>query len=178
MIDSLIGCVLSCRSRYPGGILSAHLDGLPIALVIEDLGARCAAEKDFVGLAPYLTGMGQGLQLRHLRYFVAVAEEGSLTVAAERRLHTAQPSLSRQIRDLEFEVGVQLLVRSARGVELTDAGRAFLDHARLALVQVEAAIEAARRAAHPAKPTFALGFLTGPEMPPRAMRIHRDELPK
>jgi len=147
--------------------------------VIRDLGAHCLAEKDFVGLAPYLAGMGQGLQLRHLRYFVAVAEEGSLTVAAQRRLHTAQPSLSRQIRDLEYEVGVQLLVRSARGVELTDSGRAFLDHARLALMQVEAAIEAARRAAHPAKPTFALGFLTGQEMDwlPAAVRILRDELP-
>jgi LysR family hca operon transcriptional activator len=123
--------------------------------------------------------MGQGLQLRHLRYFVAVAEAGSLTVAAERRLHTAQPSLSRQIRDLEYEVGVPLLVRSARGIELTDSGRAFLDHARLALVQVEAAIEAARRAAHPAKPTFALGFLTGQEVDwlPEVMRILRDELP-
>jgi LysR family transcriptional regulator, hca operon transcriptional activator len=119
------------------------------------------------------------LELRHLRYFVAVAEEGSLTVAAERRLHTAQPSLSRQIRDLEHEVGVELLVRNARGTELTDSGRAFLAHARLALVQVEAAIEAARRAAHPAKPTFALGFLTGQEMDwlPEAMRILRDELP-
>jgi LysR family hca operon transcriptional activator len=119
------------------------------------------------------------LELRHLRYFVAVAEEGSLTVAAERRLHTAQPSLSRQIRDLEHEVGVELLVRNARGTELTDSGRAFLSHARLALVQVEAAIEAARRAAHPAKPTFALGFLTGQEMDwlPEAMRILRDELP-
>jgi Bacterial regulatory helix-turn-helix protein, lysR family len=47
------------------------------------------------------------MELRHLRYFVAVAEEGSLTSAAERRLHTAQPSLSRQIRDLELEVGVK-----------------------------------------------------------------------
>ncbi len=92
------------------------------------------------------------MELRHLRYFVAVAEEGSLTVAAERRLH----SLSRQIRDLEYEVGAQLLVRSARGVELTDSGRSFLDHARLALAQVEAAGEAARRVAQPAKPTFAL----------------------
>src|SRR5258705_429318 len=119
------------------------------------------------------------MELRHLRYFVAVAEEGSLTVAAERRLHTAQPSVSRQIRDLEYEVGVPLLVRSARGVELTDSGRAFLDHARLALVQVEAAIEAARRAAQPAKPTFALGFLTGQEMDwlPETIRILRDELP-
>jgi len=119
------------------------------------------------------------MELRHLRYFVAVAEEGSLTVAAERRLHTAQPSLSRQMRDLEYEVGVQLMVRGARGVELTVAGRVFLDYARLALAQVEAAREAARRAANPGKPSFALGFLTGQEMDwlPEAVRIIRDELP-
>src|ERR671919_270652 len=119
------------------------------------------------------------MELRHLRYFVAVAEEGSLTVAAGRRLHTAQPSLSRQMRDLEYEVGTQLMVRSARGIELTQSGRAFLDHARLALAQVEAAGEAARRVAQPAKPTFALGFLTGQEMDwlPEAMRILRDDLP-
>lgn len=119
------------------------------------------------------------MELRHLRYFVAVAEEGSLTVAAEQRLHTAQPSLSRQIRDLENEVGVQLLTRSARGVELTAAGKVYLEHARLVLLQVEAAGEAARRAAPPAKPLFALGFLTGQEMDwlPKAMRILRDELP-
>jgi LysR family hca operon transcriptional activator len=123
--------------------------------------------------------MGGGMELRHLRYFVAVAEEGSLTVAAERRLHTAQPSLSRQMRDLEYEVGAELMIRSARGIELTPAGRAFLDHARLALAQVEAARAAARRAAQPAKTSFALGFLTGQEMDwlPEAMRILRDELP-
>src|ERR1700722_12907820 len=79
------------------------------------------------------------MELRHLRYFIAVAEEGSLTVAAEKRLNTAQPSLSRQMRDLEHQVGVPLMNRSARGVELTAAGRAFLDHARLALTQAEAA---------------------------------------
>lgn len=104
------------------------------------------------------------MELRHLRYFIAVAEEGSLTLAAERRLHTAQPSLSRQIRDLEQEIGVQLLMRSARGVELTEAGRVFLDHARLALAQVDAGREAARRAARPAKPAFAVGFLSGQEV--------------
>src|SRR5579871_3772969 len=98
------------------------------------------------------------MELRHLRYFVAVAEEGSLTVAAERRLHTAQPSLSRQIRDLETEVGVALLERGARGISLTVAGRVFLDHARLALMQVEAAGEAARRAAQPDKAAFVIGF--------------------
>ena len=63
------------------------------------------------------------MELRHLRYFVAVAEEGSLTVAAQKRLYTAQPSLSRQIRDLEEEVGTPLLLRNPRGVELTPAGR-------------------------------------------------------
>jgi LysR family hca operon transcriptional activator len=81
------------------------------------------------------------MELRHLRYFIAVAEEGSLSNAAERRLHTAQPSLSRQIRDLEIELGVKLLERRARGIALTAAGKAFLDHARLALMQIETAAE-------------------------------------
>ncbi len=119
------------------------------------------------------------MELRHLRYFVAVAEEGSVSVAAERRLHTTQPSLSRQLRDLEYEVGAQLMIRSARGIELTAAGRVFLDHARLALAQVDAAGEAARRAAQPAKPSFALGFLTGHEIDwlPEAIRLIRDQFP-
>jgi LysR family hca operon transcriptional activator len=118
------------------------------------------------------------MELRHLRYFVAIAEEGNLTAAAERRLHTSQPSLSRQIRDLEYEVGAELLTRNARGVELTAAGRAFLDHARLALAQVEAASEAARRAGRPARKTFAIGFQTGQEMSwlSEAMHVLRDEL--
>jgi LysR family hca operon transcriptional activator len=119
------------------------------------------------------------MELRHLRYFVAVAEAGSLTVAAQQKLHTSQPSLSRQIRDLEGEVGAQLLSRRARGIELTPAGRAFLDHARSVLSQVEAATEAARRVAHPAKPCFSMGFLTGHELTwmPEAMQILRHELP-
>src|SRR5438552_14320142 len=119
------------------------------------------------------------MELRHLRYFVAVAEAGGLTVAAERKLHTSQPSLSRQIRDLEDEVGAQLLRHSARGIEPTPAGRAFLDHARSVLSQVEAAAKAARRVAHPAKPCFAMGFLTGHELTwmPEALQILHDELP-
>jgi LysR family transcriptional regulator, hca operon transcriptional activator len=118
------------------------------------------------------------MELRHLRYFIAVAETGSLTEAAERRLHTSQPSLSRQIRDLEDEVGVDLLSRSVRGVELTDAGKVFLDHARLALMQVDGTVEAARRAARPARKTFDIGFLTGHEMNwlPRATHVLRDQL--
>lgn len=119
------------------------------------------------------------MELRHLRYFIAVAEEGSVTVAAEKRLHTAQPSLSRQIRDLEEEVGAQLLIRGPRGVELTTAGRVFLDHARIALLQIEAGGEAARRAAQPVRTSFVVGFLTGYEMDwlPPLMAILQDELP-
>lgn len=119
------------------------------------------------------------MELRHLRYFIAVAEEGSLTVAAQKRLFTSQPSLSRQIKDLEDEIGAPLLLRSARGIELTPAGRIFLDHARLALGQVETGVEAARRAAHPGKPTFAVGFLTGQEVDwlPQTTRLLRDQLP-
>ncbi|HUE25844.1 MAG TPA: LysR family transcriptional regulator [Solirubrobacteraceae bacterium] len=118
------------------------------------------------------------MELRHLRYFIAVAEMGSLTEAAKRRLYTSQPSLSRQIRDLEDQVGVELLSRSVHGVELTAAGKAFLDHARLALMQVDAAVDTARRAAQPAKQTLAIGFQTGLEMNwlPQAMQVLHDEL--
>jgi LysR family transcriptional regulator, hca operon transcriptional activator len=118
------------------------------------------------------------MELRHLRYFIGVVEEGSLTTAAERRLHISQPALSRQIRDLEYQVGTELLSRSVHGVELTAAGKVFLDHARLALAQVDAAVEGARRAAQPAKKTFAIGFQTGHEMNwlPQAMHVLRDEL--
>jgi LysR family transcriptional regulator, hca operon transcriptional activator len=119
------------------------------------------------------------MEFRHLRYFIAVAEEGSLTVAAEKRLHTAQPSLSRQMRDLEFELGCALMIRSAKGIELTAAGQVFLDHARIVLKQVDAAFEATRRAASPAKTSFVLGFLTGYEFVWLAavMAIMRDALP-
>jgi LysR family hca operon transcriptional activator len=119
------------------------------------------------------------MELRQLRYFIAIAETGSLTHAAEKRLNTAQPSLSRQIRNLEHEVGVQLLNRSSRGTELTAAGRAFLDQARLSLNHAEAAAEAARRAAQPAKPSFSIGFLTGQEVDwlPHAPGILREDLP-
>jgi LysR family hca operon transcriptional activator len=142
------------------------------------VGTPGAREKDFVSWGACLEDMEAVMELRHLRYFVAVADAGSLTVAAEKKLHTAQPSLSRQIRDLEYEVGVPLMNRSVHGIELTAAGRAFLDHARLALTQAEAAAEAARRAAQRTKPTFAIGFQTGQEVDwlPRATSVLRDEL--
>src|ERR1700761_8659227 len=119
------------------------------------------------------------LELRHLRYFVAVAESRSLKLAAEEKLHTTQPSLSRQMRDLEEEVGTTLLLRGARGVELTPAGRIFLDHARVMLAQAEAAVHSARYAANLVKPSFALGFMIGHDATwlPAALRLLRDELP-
>jgi LysR family hca operon transcriptional activator len=119
------------------------------------------------------------LELRHLRYFVAVAEARSLKLAAEETLHTTQPSLSRQIRDLEDEVGTPLFIRGVKGVELTPAGRVFLDHARVMLSQAETAVQSARQIAYPAKPSFALGFMIGHDTTwlPEALKLLRDELP-
>jgi LysR family transcriptional regulator, hca operon transcriptional activator len=110
---------------------------------------------------------------------VAVAEARSLKLAAEEKLRTTQPSLSRQIRDLEDEVGTPLLIRGAKGVELTPAGRVFLDHARVMLSQAEVAVQSARQIAHPAKPSFALGFMIGHDRTwlPEALKLLRDELP-
>ena len=84
------------------------------------------------------------VELRHLRYFVAVAEMENVSRAAMQRLHVSQPSLSRQIRDLEDEIGVQLLERTAKSVRLTDAGRAFLEEARTILKHAEDAVRSVR----------------------------------
>src|SRR3984893_8865278 len=141
------------------------------------VGTHCRPEKDFPSCG-HISEAWVSMELRHLRYFIAVAETGSLTEAAERRLHTSQPSLSRQIRDLEDQVGVDLLSRSVRGGALSEPGKVFLDHARLALMQVDATVEAAGRAARPARKTFDIGFLTGHEMNwlPRATHVLRDQL--
>src|SRR5471030_2525884 len=86
------------------------------------------------------------MELRHLRYFVAVAEEGHVTRAAE-RLGVQQPPLSQQIRALERELDVQLFRRKPRGVELTDAGRAYFENVRAILDQLGHAAETTRRTA-------------------------------
>jgi DNA-binding transcriptional LysR family regulator len=98
------------------------------------------------------------MELRHLRYFVAVAEELHFGRAAQ-RLHIAQPPLSRQIRDLEREIGTPLFERSARGVELTHAGAAFLPEARLVLGQAERAQRTAQRAARGETGRLRVGFV-------------------
>ena len=86
------------------------------------------------------------MDLRQLRYFIAVAEEGHITRAAE-RLNTQQPPLSRLIKTIEQEVDAQLFRRKPRGVELTEAGRSFLEKARTALANVNEAVVTARRTA-------------------------------
>ena len=86
------------------------------------------------------------MELRHLRYFIAVAEEQNVTRAAE-RLHVSQPPLTRQIRDLEAELGVELFVRTAKTIRLTKAGQVFLRESKAAMQRVEAAVTAVRAAA-------------------------------
>jgi DNA-binding transcriptional LysR family regulator len=98
------------------------------------------------------------MELRHLRYFVAVAEELHFGRAAQ-RLRIAQPPLSRQIRDLEREIGTPLFERVARGVELTPAGQAFLSEARLTLAQAERAQRTALRAAQGETGRLRVGFV-------------------
>ncbi|HKJ95671.1 MAG TPA: LysR family transcriptional regulator [Gammaproteobacteria bacterium] len=98
------------------------------------------------------------MELRHLRYFCAVAEELNLTRAAE-RLYIAQPPLTRQIRQLEEEVGTPLFERHARGLTLTPAGQYFLEHARQILDKVRSATEATRRVGRHGKVVFGIGFV-------------------
>jgi DNA-binding transcriptional LysR family regulator len=98
------------------------------------------------------------MELRHLRYFIAVAEESSLGRAAH-RLHISQPALSKQISDLEDELGLKLLTRNARGVELTEAGRAFLIGGRRVLVAAKEAAERAQEAAKGERGRLVIGSL-------------------
>ena len=97
------------------------------------------------------------VELRHMRYFVAVAEEASFTSAA-RRVHVAQQVLSTQIRQLEESIGVQLLERNSRGVRLTAAGDAFLDAARETLASLERGVTAARNAARATPGRLSIGL--------------------
>jgi DNA-binding transcriptional LysR family regulator len=119
------------------------------------------------------------MELRHLRYFVAVAEEGHITRAAE-RLGIQQPPLSQQIKAIESELGVQLFRRKARGVELTDAGKTFLEDARMTLSQLDRAFEATRRTARGEQGRLCVGVTsTAPFHPlvPRAIRAFREACP-
>ena len=99
------------------------------------------------------------MELRHLRYFIAVAEEGSFTGAAK-RLRLAQQAVSRQIADLERELGVKLFERGARGARLTPAGAAFVEGAKGALGQTVRAIQLARAQSATGQLRLAYSYLT------------------
>lgn len=119
------------------------------------------------------------MDLRHLRYFVAVAEELNFTRAAE-RLHIAQPPLSKQIRQLESEMGVTLLDRGTRYVELTDAGHLFLEHARRILQATDLAVFQAQNAQRGEVGRLAVGFFeyTSYTFLPPILRAYRERFPK
>jgi len=119
------------------------------------------------------------MELRHLRYFIAVAEEEHITRAAE-RLGIQQPPLSQQIKAIERELDVQLFHRKARGVELTDAGRALLDDARAIIAHLDRAMETTRRTARGEQGRICVGIApTAPFHPvvPRAIRAFREAFP-
>ncbi|WP_028996792.1 LysR family transcriptional regulator [Azohydromonas australica] len=118
------------------------------------------------------------MELRHLRYFVAVADEQSFTRAAE-RLHISQPPLSRQIQDLEEELGTPLFERGSRPLKLTEAGRFFYGHATRLLEQAAQAARATRRVARMER-RLVIGFV-GSTMygaMPRLVRLFRAERPQ
>lgn len=112
------------------------------------------------------------MELRHLRYFVAVAEEQNITRAAQ-RLNVSQPPLSRQVRDLECELGVTLLVRGAKSVKLTPAGRLFLDEARAVLRRADEAVQAVQALASERAEDLHVGYAPSPsvELLPEVLRV-------
>lgn len=118
------------------------------------------------------------MELRHLRYFVAVAELENVSRAAL-RLHVSQPALSRQVRDLEEELGFPLLRRSAKAVQLTDAGRVFLTEARAVLARTEAAVAAAREVATGRRGELHVGYAPVPtvRLLPPTLRAFQTEVP-
>jgi LysR family transcriptional regulator, benzoate and cis,cis-muconate-responsive activator of ben and cat genes len=119
------------------------------------------------------------MELRHLRYFIAVAQEENVSRAAL-KLHVSQPALSRQIRDLEDEIGFPLFERSAKSLHLTDAGRVFLVEARAVLENAERAVQTARAVATGSTGELHVGYapsLTARILPP-TLRAFQAALPK
>jgi DNA-binding transcriptional LysR family regulator len=118
------------------------------------------------------------MELRHLRYFVAVAELQNITRAAA-KLHVSQPPLSRQIRDLEDELGVALFEHSAKALRLTEAGRAFLPEARAALQRVEDAVQTAKIVGTGQRGEIHVGYAPSlaVELLPRALRYFHESSP-
>ncbi|HEX5398614.1 MAG TPA: LysR substrate-binding domain-containing protein [Verrucomicrobiae bacterium] len=118
------------------------------------------------------------MELRHLRYFIAAAEEENVSRAAL-KLHVSQPGISRQIRDLEDEIGFQLFERSAKSLKLTDAGKTFLAEAKVVLQRADDAVKAARAVASKANGELHVGYAPSPTVKilPQALRAFQEQFP-
>src|SRR5215510_15881750 len=113
------------------------------------------------------------MELRHLRCLIAVADEGHITRAAE-RLGIAQPALSRLVKTIEREIGIQLFRRVPRGVELTDAGRTYLDGARATFANLDRTLESARRTARGEEGRISVAFTSSTAYHPLVPRVIRE----
>jgi DNA-binding transcriptional LysR family regulator len=118
------------------------------------------------------------MELRHLRYFVVVAEEQNVTRAAE-RLRVSQPALSRQIHDLEDELGVGLFRRTAKSLALTEAGKIFLNETRAVLLRVDQAVLTVRTVARGDRGQLRIGYAPSltVELLPKALRLFEHDRP-
>ena len=118
------------------------------------------------------------MELRHLRYFVAAAEEENVSRAAL-KLHVSQPGISRQIRDLEDEIGFQLFERSAKSLKLTNAGKTFLAEARAVLQRADEAVKTARAVANKTDGELHVGYAPSPTVKilPQALRAFQEQFP-
>jgi DNA-binding transcriptional LysR family regulator len=123
--------------------------------------------------------LGSTVELRHLRYFVAVAETQNVLRAATQKLHVSQPAVSRQIRDLEDELGVLLFERTGKAVNLTDAGRLFLKEARAVLARTDEAVANVRALAQAGEKELHVGYspLPGAQVVPAALRAFQQAMP-
>src|SRR5436853_239737 len=123
--------------------------------------------------------VGVTVELRHLRYFVAVAEAENVLRAATQKLHVSQPAVSRQIRDLEDELGVQLFQRTGKAVSLTDAGRVFLREARAVLERTDEAVKNVRAFAQTGETELHVGYSPQPgaQILPVVLRAFQQAMP-
>jgi DNA-binding transcriptional LysR family regulator len=118
------------------------------------------------------------MELRHLRYFVAVAEAENVSRAAL-KLHVSQPAVSTQVRDLEDELGFDLLARTAKSVRLTEAGRVFLEEARAVLERAKVAVDKARAVANRGSSLLHIGYSPTPtaHLLPAILRAFQSAIP-
>src|SRR5215212_4502761 len=162
-----------CRpDRATARFHQASQPGRSLPFQPQDVHDQRQRVKDFLGKGGYLRGMG--MELRHLRYFAASVREGSVTRAAK-TLNMAQPPLSRQLQQLEEELGAVLIERGSRPLRVTDAGRFFYEHALSILDRAEALKMMTRRVGQIDKGRFGIGFvgsiLYGP-LPGMIRRFH------